>query len=293
METTKTLLNKYNAGREIGSEELRHLQLVLAAITEDVFSVCKTNNLHCKLFAGTFLGAVRHKGFIPWDDDIDLCMPIEELLVLPKLINDTYKGKYICTGLGVNEPEDPFVGLKVSLAGTVNEEVGMSGFGFARGIGIDIFPIAKISETKIGRHFDHQRINFLIHTRVLSYEFSHKPVELLRERSSIGRYYRFRHFLGFFAHIICKDSSKIIKFYRKKRKHSSFYAISSIIGYGAGISEEKINETNLYYFEGSKYPSFKDFDFILSLNYGPTYMKLPPIEKRETHKRQKLDFGKY
>lgn len=54
---------------------LRELQRTSVGILEEFDRVCKKNNLRYYLGFGTLLGAVRHKGYIPWDDDIDLCMP--------------------------------------------------------------------------------------------------------------------------------------------------------------------------------------------------------------------------
>ena len=55
--------------------EIRPLQLHILKILQAVDKVCKDHNLRYYLWAGTMLGAVRHKGFIPWDDDMDICMP--------------------------------------------------------------------------------------------------------------------------------------------------------------------------------------------------------------------------
>ena len=62
----------------ISQEELRKLQLFEAQILKDVATVCDNNNITYYLCCGTLLGAVRHKGFIPWDDDIDIAMPYDD-----------------------------------------------------------------------------------------------------------------------------------------------------------------------------------------------------------------------
>ena len=78
-------------------------ELTLKEIQEDVFQIlltfdqfCKNNDLTYRLAGGTLLGAIRHKGFIPWDDDIDVCMPrpdYEKFLMLSKndFINQGYE----------------------------------------------------------------------------------------------------------------------------------------------------------------------------------------------------------
>ena len=55
--------------------EIRPLQLRILEILLAVDKVCREHGLRYYLWAGTLLGAVRHKGFIPWDDDVDICMP--------------------------------------------------------------------------------------------------------------------------------------------------------------------------------------------------------------------------
>ena len=58
--------------KAISQEEIRSIQI---AILNSVDAFCRKNNLKYSLAYGTLIGAVRHKGFIPWDDDIDIIMP--------------------------------------------------------------------------------------------------------------------------------------------------------------------------------------------------------------------------
>ena len=58
--------------------ELRHLQLVILDIIKDIDIVCKNNGIEYYLLGGSAIGAIRHKGFIPWDDDLDICMIRED-----------------------------------------------------------------------------------------------------------------------------------------------------------------------------------------------------------------------
>lgn len=81
----KELREQYNSDGSI----LRKAQLRMLDMLSFIDKVCEEHNLTYWMSGGTFLGAVRHGGFIPWDNDTDVCMPREDLLKLEKIL----KGK--------------------------------------------------------------------------------------------------------------------------------------------------------------------------------------------------------
>jgi len=69
-------------------ETLRELQIVQTDMLREFYSFCSENKLRCFLWGGTLIGAVRHQGFIPWDDDVDLCIPRPDYDELLRLSNE-------------------------------------------------------------------------------------------------------------------------------------------------------------------------------------------------------------
>lgn len=76
------------------NEIMENLRLVQIELLDELNRICKKFNIKYQLFAGTLLGAVRHKGFIPWDDDIDICMLrndyIKFIEIAPKVLNEKF-----------------------------------------------------------------------------------------------------------------------------------------------------------------------------------------------------------
>ena len=70
--------------KEINLEERKSLQL---AMLKEIDAFCKKNGLRYSLAFGTLLGAIRHKGFIPWDDDLDIMMPVEDIIKFKAIFN--------------------------------------------------------------------------------------------------------------------------------------------------------------------------------------------------------------
>ena len=80
--------------RNLSEKELSNLKDTLTAISKDFVDFCESNNINYMMGAGTALGAVRHHGFIPWDDDIDFHVPRKDynkiIELAPRILGDKY-----------------------------------------------------------------------------------------------------------------------------------------------------------------------------------------------------------
>lgn len=126
---------------DIPPEEQKKITLsILDAF--DKFS--KTHDLKYFLFYGTLLGAARHKGFIPWDDDIDVVMPIEDYLRLQDLLNDgaSLPEPYFAASPYLkSSPEFHCPFMKIYDGSTIVKQDSLSiDIGFEEGLWLDVFP---------------------------------------------------------------------------------------------------------------------------------------------------------
>lgn len=127
--------------------KLRGIQLESLEILLEFHRVCESLGLRYYLTAGTLLGAVRHKGFIPWDDDIDVAMPREDYERLARLAPDILSKRYLYQSI-LTEPHFPFYFAKIRRLGTYVAEPMLQGVPMEQGIYIDIFPLDLCPETE-------------------------------------------------------------------------------------------------------------------------------------------------
>ena len=80
--------------KEYDQETLKKLQKTELGILKDFLRLCEKYHLTYFSFAGTAIGALRHKGFIPWDDDIDVCMPRKDYVKLQKAVRKEFPDRY-------------------------------------------------------------------------------------------------------------------------------------------------------------------------------------------------------
>ena len=133
--------------REYDKETLDKLHKVELSILDDFVKVCEKNDLTYFLIGGSLLGAVRHKGFIPWDDDIDIGMPRKDYDKFIEIGQKELGDKYYVDCFERNKDFYlPFV--KIKLNGTVFDEEVAKCYPHHKGIFIDIFAFENVKNTK-------------------------------------------------------------------------------------------------------------------------------------------------
>lgn len=245
----------------------------LLNILRDVDCFCAENNLVYYLAYGTLLGAVRHKGFIPWDDDIDICMPRPDYERFIKLF-PSEKGRIQVVSHKL-DPNYPFYYAKVHDISTVVIE--NSNYNYKMGVYIDIFPIDAMPTSKKDQDSYMKKFNF------------YRDIYNIKS-------FKFRKGRKMMKNIILLCSKLITPFFSKKYltnkldqiSHTYDYSESDLVSIAASIDQRLIFEKKIFSngiklkFEDIEASVPLNYHEILKRNYG-NYMVLPPEEKRLSH----------
>ncbi len=257
----------------LSKDELRQAQLLMLKILKEIHRVCEENNIQYFLSDGTLLGAVRHNGFIPWDDDLDIGMMREDYDKFCKIANSKFSEDFF---LQSNKTDSNYYlsYAKVVLRNTLWVENGTKTSDI-KCLYVDIFPYDKVpqkNEIKLKKHFTIFRlINFFLLSKYG-----------LRKLSKSDKSFFIKKL------IIILFPKKLLILYRnhlmtKYKKLSSF----NITKYGGNLYRN-LNEGNvfnsfiLHKFEDHEFYIPQNFKVILTNLYG-NYMELPPVEKRVSH----------
>lgn len=146
-------------------EERRNpeLQRCLLGILKAIDQVCREHHLRYYLFAGTLLGAVRHKGFVPWDDDADVAMPRPDYDMLVAHANEWLPEGYELVSSDTN-PHYPYFFARIQDVRTTY--ILRRSFDFVGGLPVDVFPLDGMTENKLKRKWHYWRLSM---TRQLLY----------------------------------------------------------------------------------------------------------------------------
>ena len=129
--------------KRINQEETKEMQQYILNILLAIDKVCKEHNLRYYLLAGTMLGAVRHKGFIPWDDDADVALPREDYNILVKHANEWLPERYELVS-GLQDPMYPYQFARIQDKETTY--ILRRKFNFVGGLPVDVFPLDGMTE---------------------------------------------------------------------------------------------------------------------------------------------------
>ena len=223
-------------------------------------ALCEKHDLRFFAIGGTAIGAVRHKGFIPWDDDMDLGMPVEDYEKFVRIAKSELKPPYSFT-------EIPCMGGKVFDASTTFLEVHCLGQkDNYYGVFVDIFPLVGVPDDEVARE------------RYLK--------EMLEYHCESDLWYHYRKLSKYSKQELWAWRDSLMKRYNiDKVKYMAEFSINhNFVCETAGILEQP----NLVMpFEDTDIPISRKFDADLLAHYGD-YMKIPPKEQQLRHEEYGL-----
>ena len=260
------------------TSDLENMHKIQLNMLIEFDKICRRNNIKYILDAGTLLGAVRHKGFIPWDDDIDVRMLRDDYekfcVVANKELPETmffqnYK----------NDKGYPWMYSKIRMKGTKAVRIGQDRLNMEEGIYMDIFPCDGVPDDNKKKK-KHNRLA-KIYRKILY--------------ARIGKYSCDKWYERLWWSLVCviprsyvyKQSDKLVKKYTehncKRVGTIGWHELPDVNGFLNGYFTD-LTEVE---FEGHMFPAPKCWDFYLTQLYGD-YMQLPPENKRISH-----DFNVY
>lgn len=258
---------------------LSKLHKDILTIMDEIDRICKAYNIKYYLVGGTLLGAIRHHGFIPWDDDLDIAMPRDDMEKFLSIAKSELSSQFYIEWISTNEKYWQFF-PKVCLKNTIFEERYVKK-AKPTGIFVDIFPLdyspAYCSYTEKKRSIIKKLIGYLQRRVAGGFTIKYFYDPLLR------------HLLS--PKYVFKVMDKITKSVAKHGQthfanFGSQYRLSKqtmpIEWYGNGVTVD---------FEGHSYKAPAEYIKVLTSVFGDNFMQIPPSNKRRCHYPSSVKFS--
>lgn len=279
-------------GKRITESDLEVLHGILLMIFDDLSAICKSYGLRYAMIGGSAIGALRHKGFIPWDDDIDIIMLRRDFEKFYRIIRRDYADKY-----SILHPHEKKnfgrVLPKIRLRGTQYRKALESDLDDC-GIAIDIYPVENTYNNPIMRYAQG--------VIAMGFGFALACRRIFKRRKEFRKYtndisFKFKCIIGFFLSFATLEQWANWTDYwysRCKDDYSEWITIPSDGKHFFGGLQKRNEFCNfrLVKFEGRDTYVPGNYDAYLRGYYGD-YMKIPPKEKRELGVYLTYDPGEY
>ena len=253
-------------------KQVRTIQELDLEMILEVDRLCKKHHLKYFLAYGTLLGAIRHNGFIPWDDDADLFMPFEDYKRLQEITKTELSDKFRFEDI-YSMPDNIVPWGKVLYKGKIEEDYPRQGLNVHHEISIDIFPL---------------------------YHYSNKPGDIKRlGRKSLALFHiligkvnwknenKFKYWLSrLFSFVHFGSKTKYKKEFMNLLQSKEGVEYDYFIAPTCGTDQDKnifpvkwFDQIVLHEFEGYNLPIPESYEAFLTMSYGE-YMTLPPKDRR-------------
>ena len=259
------------------SNEIRFIQLSELEILQMFKNLCESNHLRFYITAGTLLGAVRHKGFIPWDDDIDVVMPRKDYDLFKDLCDLKLPAEYYLQN-SFTEENFPCFYSKIRKFGTEVSEPFLNDINIRKGISIDVFPLDACPENNKVAGFFFKLIRLLssVYMGKVSAGFVYGS-----EKRHVQILYRVLSRLRLKS--IRDIRAKVVLLCGKLCSGKRLCTVGGGYGYPVETYDASwFEKVTFLPSEGDLYPAPAGWDLLLTNMYGD-YMQLPSEEDRKGH----------
>lgn len=240
-------------------------------ILDEIDRICKKYNLRYSLAFGTLIGAIRHKGFIPWDDDLDIMMPREDYNKLMQIWDSESSENYILQNYDKDlDYTNNFAKIRKNHT-TFLQRKEEKKRKYHKGIFVDIFPADCVASGKISRKIQYVAcaVNLLYTKGFMS---GSKGIMGIIENALL-------HVPSKYYPKLRNKSERLMSYWNSKGGQYLFFpcTIGCCKTY---YPSDMFNKLLRIEFNGKFYFAVKDYDMILRIEYGD-YMKLPPEDERQ------------
>ena len=268
-------------------DTLKHLQQVEIKLLKYFIEICEENNLTYFMYAGSLLGAIRHQGFIPWDDDIDVIMFREDFEKLNKILENDLDEKYHFFNV-LNEETYHYTWGRLTLKNTLFKEWWGDQVDYTPNIFLDIFILDNVPQNKYKKFIQKWKsftLNMLTSYSIIKFKNDSKLKEI------------FQQTIYYLIKILPVSPSTIKKACVNSFKKYQYEDCEEVCDFPSENMMQMSFRSDWLPLKKAKFEDMEvnipnNYDKILRMDFN-NYMELPPEDSRFNPAPEEIDFGEY